>query len=66
MREDHFTPTQVGTLLEAMDKKIDLIAETVIPMKEDITVLKERVSELSSDMRTVKQLCGFRSGRGIG
>ena len=54
MREENFTPTQVGALLENMDKKIDLIAEAVAPLREDMIEVKERLTSVETRLTHVE------------
>ena len=54
MNADNFTPSQVGTLLEAMDKKIDLLTEIVLPLKEDMSEVKGRLSKVEFRLTCVE------------
>ncbi len=54
MKEENFTPSQVGALLENMDKKIDLIAETVAPLPESMERVEERLSKVEFRLTCVE------------
>ena len=56
MKEENFTPGQVGTLLEAMDKKIDLLAEAVAPIPERLERIEERLSSVEVEVRSLKDV----------
>ena len=51
-----FSATEVGTLLETMDHKIDFIVEIIVPMQKDMGEVKERLTNLETDMRLVKDV----------
>ena len=55
-KENGFTPSQVGTLLEAMDKKIDLLYEVVAPLRTDMSEVKERLSAVEVEVRSLKDV----------
>ncbi len=52
--EKSFTASQVGVLIENLEKKIDTVLEIVAPIQEDIHILKEDVGQLKEDMTLVK------------
>ena len=54
MKEENFTPGQVGTRLEGMDKKIDLIAESVGSLQGDMTEVKERLTKVETRLINVE------------
>ena len=51
-----FSATEVGTLLESVDKKIDFITETVIPLREDMADVKTLLTSLGIDVRSIKDV----------
>ena len=54
MKEENFTPSQVGTLLEAVDKKIDILTEIVAPMPERLEKIEERLSKVETRLTSVE------------
>ena len=57
MNENNFTPSQVGTILETLDKKIDIliedmrgefraVTEVVLPLREDMAEVKTRLGKV--------------------
>ena len=54
MKEENFTSSQVGALLESMDQKIDLIAEAVAPLREDMFEVKERLTKVETRLTHVE------------
>ena len=42
--KDTFTVTEVGTLLESLEKKIDHIGELVVPLPSRLSAVEERLS----------------------
>lgn len=65
MREDNFTPNQVGTILEALDKKIDIliedmrgefraVTEVVLPLREDMAEVKTRLGKVEFRLTCVE------------
>ena len=46
MNNHNFTPSQVGTLLEAMDKKIDLLTEIGLPLPGKIDRVETRLEKV--------------------
>ena len=41
---------------EAMDKKIDFITEIVLPLREDMAEVKERLTNVEGDVRIIKDV----------
>ena len=56
MKEESFTPGQVGAILEAMDTKISLIAEAVAPIPEKLEKIEDRLGTLETDVRFIKDV----------
>lgn len=56
MNENNFTPSQVGTILEALDKKINILTESVLPLREDMAEVKTRLSAVEFEVRTLKDV----------
>ena len=54
MTEDNFTPSQMGALLEAMDKKIELIAEAVSPIPEKLEKIEDRLGNVGVRLTAVE------------
>lgn len=54
--EKDYSVTEVGTLLESMDKKIDFLMEVVVPLREDMAEVKERLTNVETDVRTIKDV----------
>ena len=55
-KEEYFTATQVGTILESLRNDISIIAEDVRTLRVDTDILKKDVAELKTDMITVKDV----------
>ena len=64
MREENFTPSQVGALLENMDKKIDFLTEIVAPLPERLEKVEERLSKVEFRLTCVEDAvrCGRKAG----
>ena len=56
MKDESFTPSQVGTLLEAMDKKIDLIAENVVTLNKNMVDVESCLTNVETDVRLIKDV----------
>ena len=54
MKDDNFTPSQVGTLLEDMNTKIQLLYEVVVPLRQDMTEVKERLDKIDFGLERVE------------
>lgn len=56
MDNNSFTPSQVGTLLEAMDKKIDLIMEIVSPFPARFDRMEEKLERIEVRLTAVEDV----------
>lgn len=56
MAKKEFSATEVGTLLENMDKKFDLLAEIVAPMPLQLEKIEGRLENLELDVRVIKDV----------
>lgn len=54
MKDENFTPGQVGTLLEAMDRKIDLLTEIVAPLPEKMAAVENRLEKVEFRLTCVE------------
>ena len=41
---DNFSATEVATLIENLERKFDVVAEAVLPLRENMADVKERLS----------------------
>ena len=53
-KEEGFTPSQVGALLETMDKKIDFLAEGIAPIPERLEKIEERLTKVEIKLISVE------------
>ena len=51
-----FSVTEVGTLVESLRGDISVVAENMVSVKDDFSVLKSDVHELKTDMKLVKDV----------
>ena len=56
MKDENFTPTQVGTLLEAINKKIDLLTESAAPIPERLSEVEERLTKVETRLISVEDV----------
>ena len=53
-KDKSFSATEVGVLVERLESKIDVVAERVGGLCEDMTEVKERLTSLETRMITVE------------
>ena len=54
--DEHFTATEVGTLVESFRNDIAVIPEDLTSVKTDVGILKTDVHELKTDMKIVRDV----------
>ena len=61
MVQDNFTPSQVAALVESLRSEFRVLAEVIVPvriditeMKEKITVIGDRFTHVETDVRSIK------------
>ena len=54
MEEDKFTATQVGALIERLEGKFQFVLDIVVPLKNDMVEVKERLSKVETRLTGVE------------
>ena len=54
MEKEHFTAREVGTLIENLEGKFNLVLEIVVPLRTDMVDVKQRLSSLETEVRSIK------------
>lgn len=54
LMKDSFTPTEVGTLVERLEGKLDAVLEVVVPMSEDVAKIKEEMTSAKDRLTLVE------------
>ena len=54
MREDKFSAREVATLVEELKGEFRTVSEVVLPLREDMVEVKERLSSLETEVRSLK------------
>ncbi len=51
-----YSATEVGTILESVERKFDFLAELVAPMPERLEKIENRLGVLEIDVRSIKDV----------
>ena len=54
MKEENFTSNQVATLVESLRSEFQAVAEVVVPLREDMMEVKERLTRVETELSHVK------------
>ena len=54
--DNNFTPTEVATLIKNLKRKFDVVAENIIPIREDIADLKEDMGEVKIRLTSLEDV----------
>ena len=52
--EDKFTAREVGVLIEQLRSEFRTVSEVVLPLREDMIEVKEGLSRVEIDLRSIK------------
>ncbi len=52
--KDKFSATEVGTILESMNRKFDIILENVLPLRQNIAEVKAQLTNLETRFTLVE------------
>ena len=54
--EDKYTAREVAALIEDLRSEFRTVSEVVIPLREDMMEVKERLSSLETEVRSLKDV----------
>ena len=54
--EKAFTATEVGTMFDSLKSEIRIIAEVVVPLREDMIEVKSRLTAVETEVRSLKDV----------
>ena len=56
MTNKSFTSTEVGTMLESLRSEFHTVSEVIIPMREDIAEIKDRLTAVETRLIRVEDI----------